>query len=166
MAARLPPLGAIEAFAVAARTGSLTAAATELNLTTSAVSRRVAALEHKVVGAPALRIDNVRPIERGVHAVDDFELRARRLGIFPRVLHAAIHQAILRRVSQGDVHAELTRHQQGGIGHGRVQWLGMPGPGKQEFLALDITQLFLQGLHHGQLLAGMHNGFHVDHGYR
>jgi len=51
MTVRLPPLGAIEAFAVAARTGSLTAAATELNLTTSAVSRRVAALEH-IVGAP------------------------------------------------------------------------------------------------------------------
>jgi LysR family glycine cleavage system transcriptional activator len=51
MSARLPPLGAIEAFVAAARSGSLTAAATELNLTTSAVSRRVAALEH-VVGAP------------------------------------------------------------------------------------------------------------------
>lgn len=51
MSARLPPLGAIEAFVAAARTGSLTAAATELNLTTSAVSRRVAALEH-AVGAP------------------------------------------------------------------------------------------------------------------
>lgn len=51
MSARLPPLGAIEAFVAAARTGSLTAAATELNLTTSAISRRVAALEH-VVGAP------------------------------------------------------------------------------------------------------------------
>jgi LysR family glycine cleavage system transcriptional activator len=51
MTARLPPLGAIEAFVAAAHTGSLTAAATELNLTTSAVSRRVAALEH-VVGAP------------------------------------------------------------------------------------------------------------------
>lgn len=51
MSTRLPPLGAIEAFVAAARTGSLTAAATELNLTTSAVSRRVAALEH-AVGAP------------------------------------------------------------------------------------------------------------------
>jgi len=45
MAARLPPLGAIEAFAAAARTLSFTEAARELNLTTSAVSRRVAALE-------------------------------------------------------------------------------------------------------------------------
>ena len=45
MAARLPPLGAIEAFAAAARTQSFTEAARELNLTTSAVSRRIAALE-------------------------------------------------------------------------------------------------------------------------
>jgi LysR family glycine cleavage system transcriptional activator len=45
MAARLPPLGAIEAFAATARTQSFTEAARELNLTTSAVSRRVAALE-------------------------------------------------------------------------------------------------------------------------
>ncbi|HEX2891829.1 LysR substrate-binding domain-containing protein [Vineibacter terrae] len=45
MAARLPPLGAIEAFAAAARTQSFTTAARELNLTTSAISRRVAALE-------------------------------------------------------------------------------------------------------------------------
>lgn len=45
MAARLPPLGAVEAFAVAARTLSFTEAARELNLTTSAVSRRIAALE-------------------------------------------------------------------------------------------------------------------------
>jgi len=45
MAARLPPLGAIEAFAAAARTLSFTEAACELNLTTSAISRRVAALE-------------------------------------------------------------------------------------------------------------------------
>jgi len=46
MAARLPPLGAIEAFAAAARTLSFTDAARELNLTASAVSRRVAQLEH------------------------------------------------------------------------------------------------------------------------
>ncbi|MCW5749393.1 MAG: LysR family transcriptional regulator, partial [Alphaproteobacteria bacterium] len=45
MAARLPPLGAIEAFAAAARARSFTEAARELNLTTSAVSRRIAALE-------------------------------------------------------------------------------------------------------------------------
>ena len=38
MAARLPPLGAIEAFAAAARTQSFTTAARELNLTTSAIS--------------------------------------------------------------------------------------------------------------------------------
>ena len=46
MAARLPPLGAIEAFAAAARTLSFTDAARELNLTASAISRRVAQLEH------------------------------------------------------------------------------------------------------------------------
>lgn len=46
MPARLPPLGAIEAFAAAARTLSFTDAARELNLTASAVSRRVAQLEH------------------------------------------------------------------------------------------------------------------------
>src|SRR6185369_11237688 len=46
MPARLPPLGAIEAFAAAARTLSFTDAARELNLTASAVSRRVAHLEH------------------------------------------------------------------------------------------------------------------------
>ena len=46
MAARLPPLGAIDAFAAAARTLSFTAAARELNLTASAISRRVALLEH------------------------------------------------------------------------------------------------------------------------
>ena len=45
MPARLPPLGAIEAFAAAARTLSFTEAARELNLTTSAISRRVGALE-------------------------------------------------------------------------------------------------------------------------
>ncbi len=45
MPARLPPLGAIEAFAAAARTQSFTEAARELNLTTSAISRRIAALE-------------------------------------------------------------------------------------------------------------------------
>lgn len=46
MAARLPPLGAIEAFAAAARTLTFTDAAHELNLTASAISRRVAQLEH------------------------------------------------------------------------------------------------------------------------
>lgn len=46
MATRLPPLGAIEAFAAAARTHSFTDAARELNLTASAISRRVAQLEH------------------------------------------------------------------------------------------------------------------------
>ncbi len=46
MPARLPPLGAIEAFAAAARTLSFTDAARELNLTASAISRRVAQLEH------------------------------------------------------------------------------------------------------------------------
>ncbi|MBM3619504.1 MAG: LysR family transcriptional regulator [Alphaproteobacteria bacterium] len=46
MPARLPPLGAIEAFAAAARTLSFTDAAGELNLTASAISRRVALLEH------------------------------------------------------------------------------------------------------------------------
>jgi LysR family glycine cleavage system transcriptional activator len=46
MPARLPPLGAIEAFAAAARTLSFTDAAHELNLTASAISRRVAQLEH------------------------------------------------------------------------------------------------------------------------
>ena len=46
MATRLPPLGAIEAFAAAARTLSFTDAARELNLTASAISRRVAQLEH------------------------------------------------------------------------------------------------------------------------
>lgn len=42
---RLPPLGAIEAFAAAARSLSFTEAGRELALTTSGVSRRVAALE-------------------------------------------------------------------------------------------------------------------------
>jgi LysR family glycine cleavage system transcriptional activator len=46
MPARLPPLGAIEAFAAAARTLTFTDAAHELNLTASAISRRVAQLEH------------------------------------------------------------------------------------------------------------------------
>ncbi len=42
---RLPPLGAIEAFAAAARTGSIKAAAEMLALSSSAVSRRVQTLE-------------------------------------------------------------------------------------------------------------------------
>jgi LysR family transcriptional regulator, glycine cleavage system transcriptional activator len=46
MPSRLPPLGAIEAFAAAARALSFTDAARELNLTASAISRRVAQLEH------------------------------------------------------------------------------------------------------------------------
>lgn len=42
---RLPPLGTLEPFVAAARLGSLSAAAAELNLTPGAVSRQVAALE-------------------------------------------------------------------------------------------------------------------------
>lgn len=46
MASRLPQLGAVEAFLAAARSLSFTDAARELNLTASAISRRVAQLEH------------------------------------------------------------------------------------------------------------------------
>ena len=45
---RLPPLRSLEAFAVAGRTFSFTAAADELHLTTSAVSRRIRALEKEL----------------------------------------------------------------------------------------------------------------------
>ena len=45
---RLPPLRSLEAFAVAGRTLSFTAAANELRLTTSAVSRRIRALEEEL----------------------------------------------------------------------------------------------------------------------
>ena len=48
---RLPPLGAIEAFAAVARTGSVKAAAEMLALSSSAVSRRVQTLEQHL-GAP------------------------------------------------------------------------------------------------------------------
>lgn len=51
MARRIPPLNPLRAFEVVARTGSLTAAAAELHVTQSAVSRHVAALED-YVGQP------------------------------------------------------------------------------------------------------------------
>ena len=43
---RLPPTGAIEAFIAAARAGSLHGASTKLNLSVSALSRRIQKLEH------------------------------------------------------------------------------------------------------------------------
>ena len=42
----LPPLDALRAFEAAARTGSFSAAAEQLNVTHGAVSRQVAKLEH------------------------------------------------------------------------------------------------------------------------
>lgn len=45
MGRRIPPLNALHTFEVVARTGSLTAAAAQLHVTQSAVSRQVAALE-------------------------------------------------------------------------------------------------------------------------
>src|SRR6218665_3898827 len=42
---RIPPLNALHTFEVVARTGSLTAAAAQLHVTQSAVSRQVAGLE-------------------------------------------------------------------------------------------------------------------------
>ena len=42
---RLPPLGTLPAFSIAARTGSLTLAARELNLTPGAISRQIKSLE-------------------------------------------------------------------------------------------------------------------------
>ncbi|MDX1170126.1 LysR family transcriptional regulator [Sinorhizobium medicae] len=43
---RLPPLGALPAFAAAAKAGSLTSAAAEMHVTPGAVSRQVKSLEH------------------------------------------------------------------------------------------------------------------------
>lgn len=43
--ARLPPLATLPAFSIAARTGSLTSAARELNLTPGAISRQIKSLE-------------------------------------------------------------------------------------------------------------------------
>lgn len=48
---RLPPMGAIEAFAVVAQNRTLTAAAGRLNLSVSALSRRIQSLEN-YIGAP------------------------------------------------------------------------------------------------------------------
>ena len=45
---RLPPIGALEAFVAVAGSGTLTASASELNLSVSAISRRVQALEAHV----------------------------------------------------------------------------------------------------------------------
>jgi len=45
MAYRLPPLGWIRAFEAGARLGSFTAAADELNLTSTAVSHQIRSLE-------------------------------------------------------------------------------------------------------------------------
>lgn len=45
---RLPPTGALEAFLATARSGTLTAASTDLNLSTSALSRRIQTLETHV----------------------------------------------------------------------------------------------------------------------
>ena len=90
MAARLPPLGAIEAFAAAARTQSFTEAARELNLTTSAVSRRIAALEaqlgvrlfHRTTRQVSLTPDGERLFERCQRVLTELEgLQAEASGV-------------------------------------------------------------------------------------
>eukprot|EP01034_Spumella_vulgaris_P019938 gene19938-25519_t len=43
---RLPPLQTLQTFSIVAETGSFTAAATELNLSQSAISRQIQQLEH------------------------------------------------------------------------------------------------------------------------
>ena len=62
---RMPNLRGLEAFATVGETGSLRAAAARLNLTPSAVSRRIAALEHDL----GLRL--LRRTPQGVALTDD-----------------------------------------------------------------------------------------------
>jgi LysR family glycine cleavage system transcriptional activator len=62
---RMPNLRGLEAFATVGETGSLRAAATRLSLTPSAVSRRIAALEHDL----GLRL--LRRTPQGVTLTDD-----------------------------------------------------------------------------------------------
>lgn len=80
----LPPLNALRVFEVAARTGSYTAAATELGITHGAVSRQITALEDWL-GQPLFRRDGRRMVATPIAAAFADEVGH----AFDRVMRAA-----------------------------------------------------------------------------
>ena len=115
--------------------------------------------------APALRVHDVGVREGIFHVVDDRELSPRARGIVARDLHGFVHERVLGRVCERDVHAE-TRHQ-----HDQALWdrhglhvAGCVGPRNGNLQVFQVfTELFTNRHEVCEGLAGVIDvALHVD----
>ena len=103
---RLPSLNALKAFESVARLGALNRAAEELNVTESAVSRQIRALEDD------LRVELFRRVHRGVRLSPEGEQLALSLGTAFEAMRRGVEQIVEDADAPallGDVEAAVMR---------------------------------------------------------
>jgi LysR family transcriptional regulator, glycine cleavage system transcriptional activator len=161
MGRSLPPLNALRAFDIAARTNSFTAAARELHVSQGAVSRHIAQLE-AFLGVPLFRRDHSRAqlttagaeyaraigtaldeVEKATHCMRAMQQRPLRIKLFPSV---AIKWLIARLAEFHGLHPEID------VRITTTPTLVRLDPAEEDF-TIQIGNLPQPGVHYDKLIS-------------